>query len=85
MAMQRDNRVKFSALLRAGHKVSGVAKLVRVSCTTVYAIKKRLDDSEGVNRHAGCGRKTVVDCDSLRDAIRSSPSTTFTHLLVYIC
>ena len=29
-----------------------------------------MDDSEGVNRREGSIRKTVVDCDSLRDAIR---------------
>ena len=75
MAAQRDKRVEVSALLRAGHKVSEVANLVRVSRTTVYAIKKRMDDGEGVNRRAGSGRKSVVDRDSLRDAIESSPLT----------
>ena len=51
LAPQRDNREKVSALL-AGHKVSDVANLVGVSRTTVYAIKKRIDDGEGVNRRA---------------------------------
>ena len=37
MALQRDNRVKVSAL-------------VEVSLTTVYAIKKSMDYGEGVNR-----------------------------------
>ena len=54
MAPQRDNRVKVSALLRAGHKVSEVANLVEMSRTTVYALKKRVD--EGVTR-----RRIVVD------------------------
>lgn len=75
MASQRDKRVEVSALLRAGNKVSEVANLVSVSRTTVYSIKKRMDDGEGVNRRAGSGRKSVVDRDSLRDAIQSSPST----------
>ena len=61
--------VNVSALLRVGHKESAVANLVGVSCTTVYAIKKRIDDGEGVNRRAGSGRMAVVDRDSLRDAI----------------
>ena len=69
MASQRDNRMNVSALLRAGHKVSEVANLVGVFSTTVYAIKKRIDDNEGVNRRAGSGRKAVVDRDSLRNAI----------------
>ena len=77
MAPQRDNRAKVSALLREvaqrGHKVSEVANLVGVSRTTVYSIKKHMDDGEGINRRAGSGQKTVVDRDSLRDAIRSSP------------
>ena len=37
---QRNNRVKVSALFRAGHKVSEV-DLVGVSRTNVYEIKKR--------------------------------------------
>ena len=74
MYPQRDNRVKVSALLRAGHKVSEVAKLVGVSRTTVYATKKRMDDGVGVNRCAGSGRKTVVDRVRLRDAIRGTAS-----------
>ena len=47
MASQRDNRVKLSELLREGHKVSEVSNLAGVSRTTVYAIKERMDDSEG--------------------------------------
>ena len=61
--------MKVSALLRAGHKVSEVANLVEVSRTTIYAIKKRMDDGKSVKRRAGSGRKTVVDRDSLRDVI----------------
>ena len=74
IAPQRDNRVKVAALLRAGHKVSEVAKLVGVSRTTVYSIKKRMGDGEGVIRQAGSSRKTIVDRDSLRDAIRETAS-----------
>ena len=65
MAPQRDNWVKESAPLRAGHKVSEVANLVGVSRIAVYAIKKRMDDGEGVDRRADSGRKTVVDRDRL--------------------
>ena len=68
-APQRDNRVKVSALLRAGDTLRGAANLVGVSRTTVYAIKKHMDDGEGVNRRTGSGQKTVVDHDSLRHAI----------------
>ena len=74
MAPQRDNRVEVSALLRAGHKVSEGAKLAGVSRTTVCAIKKSIDDGESVNRRAGSSRKTVVDRDSLRDAIQGTAS-----------
>ena len=62
MTPHRDSRVKVSALLRAEHKVSRLQTLiVGVFRTTVYAIK---------TVHAGSGRKTVVDRDILRDAIR---------------
>ena len=58
---------------------SEVANLAEVSCTTVYAIRKRMDDGESVNRCADSGQTTVVDRDSWRDVIRSSPSRD-THL-----
>ena len=45
---QRDNRLEVSSLFHAGHKVSEVATLVGVSRITVCAIKKRIDDGEGV-------------------------------------
>ena len=57
----------------AGHKVSEIINLAGMFCKTVNANKKRMDDGEGVNRRARGGRKTVVDRDTLRDAIRSSP------------
>ena len=53
--------VKVSALFCARPKVSEVANLAVVSSTTVYAIKKRMIDCEGVNSLAGSGGKTVVD------------------------
>ena len=62
MDPQRDNRVKVSALLRVGHKENEGANLFA-------ATKKRVDNGESGNRRAGSGRKTVVDRDSLRDAI----------------
>ena len=65
--------------LLAGHEVSEVANLVVVSRTTICAIKKRMDNGEGVNRHAGSGRKTVVDRDSLRDVNRGTASLTGFH------
>ena len=74
MGSQRDNRVKVSALLHAGQKVREVANLVGVSRTTVCAIKKYMDDGEGINRRAGSGRKTVVNRDGLRDVIRGNAS-----------
>ena len=67
--------MKVSAFLCAGHKVSEVASLVGVLRTTVNAIKMCMDGGEDVNRRAGSGRRTVVDRDSLRDVIRSSPMT----------
>ena len=60
MVSQRDNRVKVYAILRARHKVSEVGRKPCRSRTTVCAIKKRMDDGEGANRHAGSSRKTVV-------------------------
>ena len=73
MAPQRENRVNFLCFFMRDTKWEA-ANLVGVSRTSVYATKKRLDDGEGVNRRAGRGRKTVVDRNSLRDAIRGTAS-----------
>ena len=53
MALQRENRLKVSALLRGRPKVSEIVNLVGVCLTIDYAIKKRMDDGKGVNRRAG--------------------------------
>ena len=50
MTPQRDNYAEVSAVLHAGHKKSEVENLVGVSRTTVYAINKRIEDGESVNR-----------------------------------
>ena len=49
-----ERQSKVSALL-TGHKVSEVVNLVGVPHTTAYAIKKCMDDGEGVNGRAGRG------------------------------
>ena len=38
-----------------------------------------MDNGAGVNSRAGSGRKSVVDCDSLRDTIQSSPWMSMRH------
>ena len=72
---QKDSAERQSSESFCTSCVGDVANLVRVSRTTVYAIKKRMDVCEGVNRRASRDRKTVVNRDSLRDAIQSSPRT----------
>ena len=49
MALQRDNKLKISALLCVEHKVNEVANLGGVSRTTVYMIKKCRNDGEKVS------------------------------------
>ena len=73
MTPQRHNRVKVTALLHAKHKVSDIANFVGVSRTTVYSIKKCMNEGEGINRRAGSGRKTVVDRGSLQDVSKPPP------------
>ena len=45
MVTQRDNRMKVSAFLRAGHKVSEIANLVGLAQSS---IKKRIKDGKSV-------------------------------------
>ena len=80
MTPQRDNRVTVSALFRAGPKVNEVANLVGVSRTIVYAIQKRMDDSECVNGHIGRSRKlmwilTACGIPPLTRMLTPSPSS----------
>ena len=42
--------------------------------TTLYVVKKLMDDGDSVNRRADSGQKTVVDRDSLWVAIRRTAS-----------
>ena len=46
---QIDNRLKASALLCAAHKVSEIPNLPKPKSTTIYAIKKRMDDDESIS------------------------------------
>ena len=81
---QRENRVKASALRRAWHKVSEIANLVGVSRTTTYAIKKRMNDGESVNRRAGSSRKTVVTaCMMPFKAVPGRPCPNMQGVLVF--
>ena len=61
-----------SALLEAALKIDQVANSVGLLRTTVSAIKKRMNNNEGVNSCTTIDWKSVVDHNNLRDAIRSS-------------
>ena len=81
MAQKRDNWVKVAALLHVWRKVSDIANLVGMSRTIVYAIKKRKDDGESINRRTGSDPKTVVGRDSLWDAIRETASNDIEQII----
>ena len=59
---QRDNRVKISALLRAGHEVSEVANLVGVPSTTVYAICVEYVTSSHIQKQKKISLETIAIC-----------------------
>ena len=61
--------------------MSEVAYFVGVSRTTVYAIKKLMNDGEGVNRRTGSDRKTVLDRDTLCGAVRGTASNGISQAL----
>ena len=71
---------KFTALLLTGHKVSEVANLVEVSRTTIYPIKKCMDDGEDINRCAGSFQKTVVP--RMASFKQSSPSNSIPQAVI---
>ena len=79
MAPQKDSRMKVSAVLRVGHKVSEVANLSWCLAQSSMRLKKLMDKCEGVDKSAGSGWKTVVDHDSLRDGTRGTASLAGCH------
>ena len=75
MAPQRQSSERICSF-SCEHKVIEVANIIVVSYTTVYAIKKGMEDGEGVNRCAGSGRKTVVyhdSCEMSFEAVSGRP------------
>ncbi len=74
MSKERDNRVEVSALLRAGHTPTEVARLIGVARSTVYLVKSRIESGDGIERKAGSGRKASLDADDLKAAIEADPT-----------
>lgn len=72
---QQEKRGQVSGLLPSRDKVRDIAKRLDMSSTTIYKVKKHMDDVKGVKRRAESDRNGVVDCNSSPDAIRSNPLT----------
>ena len=73
--MERDNRIKISALLRAGLCQKKIANQVGVDRKTVYNVKKRMDAEAGIERLPGSGRKRKIPTAEIKAVIEADPYT----------
>ncbi len=73
MTSERDKHVEMSALLRAEMQIAEIARKVGVSRPTIYAVKKRLEEKEMLDRKAGSGKKRILDLEEVKEATMAEP------------
>ena len=71
--------IEISALLRASHKKSDIAKLLDVSRMSVHGVASRLIDGETLKDRPRTGRPRVVKT-TIRKAFENDPTSKMTHL-----
>lgn len=72
-------RVEISALLRAGHNKSDIAKQLKTSRMTVHRVAERLKNDEGLKDRPRSGRPRVVNRSAVRKAFVSNPMLKMTE------
>ena len=73
-------RIEISALLRASHKKSDIAKLLNVSRMSVHRVASRLRYSKTLKDRPRTGRPRVVKTETIRKAFKNDPTLKMTHL-----
>ena len=73
-------RIEISALLRASHKKSDIAKLYNVSRISVQKVATRLRDGETIKDRPRTGRPRVVKIETIRKAFENDPTLKMTRL-----
>lgn len=73
---QQYNRDQVYGFFQAKHTVSDIVKRLKISYISVYAVKMRMNDAEGVNRDTGNGQKVLwieIACLMQFEATLQSP------------
>ena len=73
-------KIEVSALLRAGHKKSEIAKRLKVSRMTVHQVADRLRNSETLEDRPCSGRPQVIKRETVRKAFEDYPALKMTKL-----
>ena len=73
-------RNEISALLRAGHKQTDIAKLLNVSRMTVYRVVQRLNNSETLKDWPRSGRPQKIRRGTTKKAFEKDPELKMTRL-----
>ena len=66
-------RIEISALLRAGHKPTDVAKQLNVSRMTVYRVAQRIKNSEPLHDRPRSGRPQTISRETIKKAFENDP------------
>lgn len=74
------NRIEISALPRASHKKSDIAKRLNVSRMTVHRVASCLRDGETLKDRPRSGRPRVVNTKTIRKSFENDPTLKMTHL-----
>ena len=73
-------RFEISALLRAGHKQTDIAKQLNVSRMTVYRVPQRLKNSETLKDRPRSGRPQKIRRETIKKAFENDPGLKMTKL-----
>ena len=73
-------RIEISALLRAGHKRTDIAKKLSVSRMTVYRVAKRVNNSEILKDRPRSGRPQNIRRETIKKTFENDPELKMTRL-----
>ena len=73
-------RIEISALLRAGHKQTDIAKQLNISRMTVYRVAQRLNNSDTLKDRPWSGRPQKICRGTIKIAFENDPELKMTRL-----
>ena len=73
-------RIEISALLRAGHKQTDIAKQLNVNRMIVYRVSQRLNNSETLKDRPRSGRPQKIRRETIKKAFENDPELKMTRL-----